>query len=243
MDVIRAIKREVARVEGVLQNTGTPNIKILTEEQVRELIPDEINSLVDRIRFLVRDDVDRNTALEHVKLEKPGLVAEMAIKYAVKGRVDLVGPKQSAPLTDNQKAVFPYLLSQSSKINGELVGFSPKEGTEGSPMWFFSLGRNQSGVICVGYNGDPRQLDLSKISLAGYSQMTKPQAELKRECKASLPKDITPQDVRVTNFYVGLNTLPKSNYDNGKRALQSLVSSLPEIGAKSQLHNKDIPKI
>ncbi len=243
MDVVNILMKEAAVTEGVLKNTGTPNPSVLRAHLIVKMMPHEISSLVDKVNFLIKDDVDRSELRQLAKKTETSAVLSVAIAHALSGKEVETSPGVKTELTERQKALFPYLLSQSEKAQGYLVGFENTNDPKSENLWFFALGENAKGIICLGYDGEPRQLDANKLALSGLTKVKGDTKELKQKCRATLPKELTPEDIITVNFHVGKSTLPKSTYDQGKRALSFLVSSLPEVGAKSILHNKDIPKI
>ncbi|MEG3764874.1 hypothetical protein [Alteromonas sp. 14N.309.X.WAT.G.H12] len=242
MNILRVIKKESLLVESAIRNIGTPNPKILTGQQIQDLVPDEILALADKIKLLVRDKVDKDLLHEHIKSSTANPVTKVAFDIAF-GRRD-PNPSPQSPgmeLTAAQKSLFPYIVSQSPKVKGSLIGFSAED--EVKPMWFFATGGGDSGTVCMGYDGLPRKLEISKIAMAGYQQISKPQSELKQACRKSLPEGITTTDIREVNYFVSRYTLQTAMYEVSKQVLRKLVTSLPEIVKKNQLDNKEIPKI
>ncbi|OUV23032.1 MAG: hypothetical protein CBC55_03020 [Gammaproteobacteria bacterium TMED95] len=243
MDVVNNLLKETAVTEGVLKNTGTPNPSVLSAQLIAKMIPSELSALVDKVNFLIKDDVDRKELKKLAREKGTSAVLTVAIAHALSGKPVEAKPSVKTELADRQKSLFPYLLSQSEKAQGYLVGFENTKGPERDNLWFYALGENAKGIICLGYDGEPRQVDANKLALSGLTKINGDAKSLKQKCRANLPKDLTPEDIVTVNFHVGKSTLPKSTHDQGRRSLSLLVSSLPEVGAKSVLHNKDIPKI
>lgn len=243
MDVVNSLLKEATVTEGVLRNTGTPNPSVLSSQLIASMIPHELSALVDKVNFLIKDDVDRNELKKLAKKKETSAVFSVAIAHALSGKPIETEPSVKTGLAERQKSLFPYLLSQSEKAQGYLAGYENTKSPERETLWFYALGENAKGIICLGYDGEPRQLDANKLALSGLSKINGDAKSLKQKCRANLPKDLTPEDIVMVNFHLGKSTIPQSMYDQGRRALSSLVSSLPEVGAKSVLHNKDIPKI
>jgi hypothetical protein len=242
MELTKKLKREGAVFSALVSNYGIPNFSAFTGGQLMALFSDEMNALKDRVAFMLNDEVDKKTALSFAAKDVD-LPLRIAILSAAKIE-DLPEPEVApSQLSQKQKSLFPFLVSKSSKIDNDIVGFrSTKEGVP--PLWFSVVSKNNNDLYCLGYNGESRLLNLEKIYLSGYVEVEgMKRTEKMQACREDFPDGTTKNDVKVVNFHISMNAISQAEINKGKIQLHNLVHSIPEIDAKKQLKPVDALKI
>jgi hypothetical protein len=243
MDLATKVKREGAVLTALVSNYGVPNASVLSSEQIVALFPEEINALVDKIAFLVNDDVDKESILSITKEKDCPRHLSLSIECAVYNKSLPAPASKESELTPAQKTLFPFLVTKSPKIDNPMIGFRPKED-KGVPLWFSVVSNDSRGLYCLGYSGESRLLDIEKIALSGYEEIKGLNHKEKlTACRKDFSADITPEDIRATNFNIASRAIPQAFANKGKVQLHKLLSFIPEIDAKKVLRPSDSPKI